>query len=180
MCSRIAIQALPWPYRSVREIRHSSAHWLWMQDRTKAGSITAFKVKCQVNAADLFTEHLGAEDITKQWEIIIRELHIMRSSDALKLQVLRCNDEGDHWIQSENTTTRVHMKPRLELFNPCYAPGGIKLTAPLSNRKAEGTDSRADAAFIAAKWKNPHRARHLICAWWVGRTTFQYKQSQGR
>ena len=45
--------------------RHIDVHYLWVQERVRAGDISLTKVKGTENPADLLTKHLSAPDMLK-------------------------------------------------------------------------------------------------------------------
>ena len=78
------------------KLRHIDVHWLWIQERIKAGDLSANKVPGKENPADLLTKHLSGDEIQKHMRLLNFWKIEGRADKSLTMNSLN-NKVGDHW-----------------------------------------------------------------------------------
>ena len=84
--------------RGLGKLRHINVHWLWVQESIKNGDVEARKVNGKDNPADLMTEHLPSNDITKRLGDMNFEIATGRADKSLKLSNVAIDEPEQDYV----------------------------------------------------------------------------------
>jgi hypothetical protein len=177
----------------VGRLRHVRVQYLWLQDTVRDGALKVKKVKGEENPADLMTKHVSAELIRRHCNCLGYEQQTDRAKSAPKLDMLEMSgSKGDHvnvWLRSEvnnlsvendsgdwlkcgERVSRVHSKPRIELFTPMRIAGAPPAKALTPIRITEGRFKSGKEFRKVDTWTARATAHESMPAPWTGKTTF--------
>ena len=161
------------------KLRHLNVQYLWIQDRIRGGELQACKVPGRNNPADLMTKHVPAVDVLRHTTDLCVTLHRSRAEIAPTLSSLTTDDGGgDHWEAMEDITTRVHRRPRRELFTPLRVKGSPPARTLTALRVTRGKFvSNGEDFEVVDHWTARATAHMNLGRLWTGSTTFVNKKA---
>ena len=175
--------------QGVGKLRHISTQFLWIQEKTRNSEFDIAKVPGEDNPADILTKNVPSEILARHLYAMNMIPHVDRAITAPKLAGIKLfnsdvagDPQGgptDSWY-SEDTSfkgsvgvTRVHERPRTELFTPLRVRGAPPARVLTSTRITSGRflDNGEDFNFTDS-WRARATAHRDLGRPWVGSTTF--------
>ena len=146
------------------------------------GDLEAAKVPGAANPADLMTKHVTAKEIQKHCEDLCVELCENRAESAPKFLAARHapqpspdpqDGHHDEWREDAGEATRVHWRPRRDLFTPMRVAGAPPSRALTNTRIAKGKFVGNGEAFaVTDSWRARAPAHLDLEREWTGTTIF--------
>ena len=158
------------------KLRHVKVQYLWLQEKVRDKTLEVVKIHGPDNPADLMTKYLPAHDIEKHLETLHIERRDNRAEMAPKLN-LQTLQQQDLWKGDENSFTRVHHRPRYQLFTPIRVEGNPPAKSITSTRITNGTFVDDGQQFkIVDEWRGRGDCHRSLGRPWRGTTQFILRQ----
>ena len=157
------------------KLRHIGVQYLWIQEKTRDGSIAVSKVAGTDNPADLLTKHLPAESMKGHMDSLGISIEHGRAGTAPRLDSVTKLEEGkgDEWREERDTVVREHVTPRRELFTPLRVRGAPPAKALTPTRVTAGRFVDNGEVFTRTDaWTSRATAHLKLDRDWTGTTTF--------
>ena len=166
--------------------RHVRVQYLWVQERARGGDLAMRKVLGTENPADLLTKHLAASDMVRHLEALGVTTRGDRAEAAPQLATVQGQQRArqqeacsrrrppeDAWQHDGSEATRVHWRPRLELFTPLRVEGAPPARRLTAARVTRGRYCDTGEEFeVVDNWTARATAHARLGRSWIGTTSF--------